>query len=115
MMDKRKGGRPPKRESDKLTYQVNVRFKPLLYFKLEMRAKRCNMPLKDYVRSCVENSRVTPRFSPQEMLHIRNLYNMGNNLNQLTKRAHQTGCSELQHECRELIKRIDNEINLMTK
>jgi hypothetical protein len=49
---------------------------------------------------------VISRIKPEEMKELRNLSGLGNNLNQLTKLAHQAGIYRLAGRCHELLNAI---------
>ena len=53
------------------------------------------MPINDFVRSCSKRNITQPRISPEENVLIRDLRNMGNNLNQIAKRAKQAGLDNI--------------------
>ena len=91
------GGRPPKPLNEKRKYQVNVKLKTEDYYILKSKALAAQMPINDYVRSCIKNNIVKPRISPEENVLIRDLRNMGNNLNQIAKRANQAGYDTIQN------------------
>ncbi len=91
--DKRrnKGGRPKKETADKLKYKVLIRLSTSDYYALKSKAKATKLSLAEIARRAVTGCRITTRFTPEQAEWMRNLAGMGNNLNQLTKLAHQRG------------------------
>lgn len=80
------------------------------YLILSIRATNANMSKPDYVRKAIVSSRVVGRLTPRENDQIRELINMGNNLNQLAKRANQAGFPVVQNSYFDLAIKIDNVI-----
>ncbi len=91
--DKRrnKGGRPKKEAAEKLKYKVVVRLSTGDYYALKSNAKAAKLPLAEVARQAVIGCRIVSRFTTEQAWWMRNLVGMGNNLNQLTKLAHQRG------------------------
>lgn len=89
MENRNKGGRPPKAINERRQYQVNVKLATEDYYTLKIKAQIAQMPINDFVRSCIKNNIIRPRISPEENVLVRDLRNMGNNLNQIAKRANQ--------------------------
>ena len=85
------GGRPPKPLNERRKYQVNVKLKTEDYYILKSKALAAQMPINDYVRSCIKNNIVKPRISPEENVLNRDLRKMGNNNNKKEKRDKQAG------------------------
>jgi hypothetical protein len=83
------GGRPKKvikRES-----ATGVRFTKAEYFVIKQKALKAGMRITNYIREMSLNGNVTARTSEEERHFIRQLIGISNNLNQLTKKAHQEG------------------------
>jgi hypothetical protein len=91
--DKRRnrGGRPKKEAAEKLKYKVAIFLATKDYYALKAKAKAAKLRIGEVARRAVTGCRITPRFTPEQAAGIRNLSGMGNNLNQLTKLAHQAG------------------------
>ena len=49
------------------------------------------MKMTTYIRQMAINGKITPRMNEEERQFVRQLVGMANNLNQLTKKAHQEG------------------------
>lgn len=72
----------------KITKGVTVKFSPVRYKNLKIKARKSGRSLAFYIREAVI---VTARYTPEENALLRSLAGMANNLNQLTKLSHQTG------------------------
>ena len=111
MNENLKGGRPSKELHKKRKYQVNIKFMTEEYYTLKARANEAAMPINDFVRNAIQHSEVKQRLTPEMNDYIRKLSGMANNLNQLTKLAHQTGYKDIRNEYLYLAENIDNLIN----
>ena len=80
---------------------------------LEQKSKRAGMSLSDFIRHSVIASRVMTRFGETEINAHRVLAGMANNLNQLTKKAHQLGLLVMARHCQELMSEIDDQIKAL--
>ena len=81
-----KGGRPKKGAADKLKYRLTVK-----------------MATSDYYT----------RLTPEHTGYIRQLCGMANNLNQLAHKANAAGFVTVRLECRVLVARIEELLNLI--
>ena len=110
---KSKGGRPlkiVKRESG-----IRVRLSKTEYYLIEQKAKQAGMKISDWFRQAAKRAKVTGRFTPEEMKMMHTLTGMANNLNQLTKLAHQQGLLVMQRKCRELLSLIDDTLKYFVR
>lgn len=95
--------RPQKKDTDKFTHRLYVRFSAADLERCKNMALSKGLSVSDYIRHLVEqdasskSSRVVevvndnaPSSSIDESF-LQELYRIGNNLNQLTKKFHQTG------------------------
>lgn len=104
--EKAKGGRPIKilkKESG-----IRVRLSKTERYLISEKAKKAGLKISDWVRQAAKSAKITTRFSADEMSMMRTLTGMANNLNQLTKLAHQQGLLVIQQKCRELLSLIDD-------
>lgn len=101
-----KGGRPIK--TIKKESGIRVRLSKTERYLISEKAKKAGVKLSDWVRQAAKTAMVTSRFSTDEMSMMRTLTGMANNLNQLTKLAHQQGLLAIQQKCRDLISSIDD-------
>ncbi len=91
MHEKNKGGRPKKGAAEKLRYKVSFFLPTGDYYALKSKAKAAKLPVAQVARQAVIGCRIVPRFTPEQVGWMRNLVGIGNNLNQLTRLAHQRG------------------------
>jgi len=110
---KKKGGRPPKKI--KRQSMVRLRLTITERFLLEQKSKRARMGISDFIRHSVMSSKIMTRFGEAEISAYRILAGMANNLNQLTKKAHQMGLLIMARRCQDLISEIDNHMKTMNE
>ncbi len=91
MHEKNKGGRPKKGAAEKLKYKVSFMLPTGDYLALKTKAKAAKLPRAEIIRRAVTGCRIVPRFTSEQVGWMRNLVGIGNNLNQLTRLAHQRG------------------------
>ena len=108
-----KGGRPikaVKRESG-----IRVRLSRTEYYVIEEKAARAGMKISEWFRQAAKRAKVQGRFTSEDMKVLRMLTGMANNLNQLTKMAHQQGLLVIQRKCRELLSMIDDTLKYLNR
>ncbi len=103
-------GRPKKPIADVRDYFVRVRLNTNEYYTTKAKAQQAGMKMSEYIRSALNSSVVKERFGKNHNRVIILLTTALNNLNQLTKRAHQAGYFAIDGELKPLIKDIDNTI-----
>ena len=88
--DKKKSkGRPTVADARRLSKSVTVKFSKIDYETLRTRSRKANRRLAEYIReSALQSEAVKPR-TEADMKEYRTLVGLANNLNQLTKMAHQ--------------------------
>ena len=106
MHEKNKGGRPKKDAAEKLKYKVVVFFNTGDFYALRAKAKAAKLSLAEVARRAVTGCRIVERFTPEHAAGLRSLAGMGNNLNQLTKLAHQRGYEEVAAQNRQAVGEI---------
>ena len=89
--DKKHGGRPTVAEASRLSKAVTVKFSKKDYETLRNRSKKANKHMAVYIRDSALNSEVAQLPIEAVTKDYRMLVGMANNLNQLTKMAHQQG------------------------
>jgi len=90
--DKKKhGGRPTVADGKRLSKAVTVKFSKKDYEILRIRSRKANKRMAEYVRESALQSEVVQPRTEADMKEYRTLVGMANNLNQLTKMAHQDG------------------------
>ena len=87
-----KGGRPKKGAADKRSAGVSA---------------------GEFLRGCMRDGQVKERLTPEHTGYIRQLCGMANNLNQLAHRANAAGFATVRMECRVLVARIEEVLNLI--
>jgi hypothetical protein len=107
-----KGGRPKKGAAEKLKYKVSFFLQTGDYYALRARAKDAKLTMPEIARRAVTGCRIVSRFTPEQIGWMRNLIGMGNNLNQLTKLAHQAGYAENAAQNRKVAKEISLTLQL---
>ena len=88
---KKHGGRPTVADARRLSKAVTVKFSKKDYEILMNRSKKANMHMAEYIRESALNSEVAQLPIETVTKDYRMLVGMANNINQLTKMAHQEG------------------------
>ena len=103
---KKKGGRPALENKKK--FRINVRFDETEHNKVLQNAETAGMAKSEWVRKSSILRKIVPRFNEEQIKALRAVTGASNNLNQLTKKAHQTGLFEVAEECRNTISHINH-------
>ena len=77
--------------TEKLKYRIAVKMTAADYFRLLTRSHEAGVSPSEYMRECFRNGHVKERLSEEHAGYIRQLCGMANNLNQLARRANETG------------------------
>ena len=88
---KKHGGRPTVAEARRLSKAVTVKFSKKDYEILKVRSRKAKKRLAEYVRESALHTEFFQSPTEAETRDYRMLAGMANNLNQLTKMAHQDG------------------------
>lgn len=101
----RKRGRPKKA----ITRSVSlvVRITPTERLAIAGKARNAGMRISDWFRQSAKTSEIRPRLSKEETGYLRTLSGMANNLNQLTKLAHQGGLVSIMANLRSLLNEVE--------
>lgn len=110
---KSKGGRPLK--TIKKESGIRVRLTKTELFLIEQKSKKAGMKLSDWFRHAAKKAVVVNRITVEEMKLLRMLTGMANNLNQLTKMAHQQGLLIMQRKIREILSLIDDTLKYLNR
>ena len=94
-----KGGRPKKGAADKLKYRLTVKMATSDYYTLKGKARNAGVSAGE--------------FTPEHTGYVRQLCGMANNLNQLAHKANAAGFVTVRMECRVLVARIEELLNLI--
>ena len=107
------GGRPTKKLGEKRKYMVSVKLDTSEYYTLKAKANSAGMSRSEYIRHCLTGSVIRQRLTPELNDYIRKLSGMGNNLNQIARRANAAGYTGVREEYLWLADKIDNVIEMM--
>jgi len=88
-VEKLMAGRP--RKAIKRESATGVRFTKAEYLIVKQKANKSGLKLTEYIRAMAIEGKVIARLNEEEKDFFRQLVGMANNLNQLTKKAHQEG------------------------
>ena len=87
--NKKRGGRPTVADGKRLSKAVTVKFSKKDYEILRTRSRKANRRMAEYIRESALQSEVVQPRTEADIKEYRTLVGMANNLNQLTKMAHQ--------------------------
>jgi ketol-acid reductoisomerase len=102
---KNKGGAPKKRVRRDLI--VRIRMTATERFQIDSKAKAAGMRSSTWIRSAAKSAKIVPRLTADERHILWMLAELANNLNQLTKLAHQLGLLSVVRDCDKILKEID--------
>jgi hypothetical protein len=105
--EKPKRGRPAK-EKEKLNFSINLKLTGKDFGLIKEKAKGLGMKTTRYVREMVLKGGVKSRFTLEELDLMRKLSGIANNLNQITKLAHQRELYMVTEVLIEIIDQIKN-------
>ena len=86
---KHMGGRPKKAVRKEIN--KGIRFTKAEYFIIKQKASKTGTNVCNYIREMAIHGKIISQLSEEERNYVRQLTGMANNLNQLTKKAHQEG------------------------
>lgn len=95
------GGRKPLPEEEKYGKPIPVRFTPKQFVRIKRKAGE--MPISTYIREGALHAIVRQPVSKELMKEIRDLNNLGTNINTLVKLAHQTGLMTIADKANEAL------------
>ena len=107
---KKSKGRPTVADARRLSKAVTVKFSKIDYEILRTRSRKANRRLAEYIRESALQSEVVQPRAEADMKEYRTLVGLANNLNQLTKMAHQDGIIYLYSPIDKLLVEITNVI-----
>ena len=108
---KKRSGRPKVNPAEKLKYRIPVRLCTKDYFTLKAKATQAKMTYTEVARKAIIGCQILQRLTPEQMDCIRKLSGMGNNLNQIARRANAEGYTNARSEYLYLADNIDNVIS----
>ena len=110
-MKNKKGGRPKLSPAEKLKYRIAVNLCTKDFYALKAKATQAGITYTELARLAITGCQIRQRLTPEQMDCIRKLSGMGNNLNQIAKRANTEGYSNARTEYFYLADKIDNLLN----
>jgi hypothetical protein len=113
IMKNKKGGRPKLSPAEKLKYRIAVNLCTKDFYALKAKATQAGMTCTEVARQAIIGCQICQRLTPEQMDCIRKLSGMGNNLNQITRKANAEGYSNARSEYLYLADKIDNVLTLL--
>ena len=107
------GGRPTKELGEKRSYMVSIKLDTREYYSLKAKANSAGISRSEYIRLCIAGSIIRNRLTPEMNDYIRKLSGMGNNLNQIARRANAEGYTNARNEYFYLADKIDKVIEMI--
>jgi len=111
MAHQRKGGRRKLSPSEKLKYIVAVKLCTEDFYTLKAKATIAGMTYTELARLAITGCSIRQRMSNEQMDCIRKIAGIGNNLNQLARRANAGNYIDVRLEYLFLADKIDNLLN----
>ncbi|MBB5645974.1 plasmid mobilization protein [Pedobacter cryoconitis] len=108
---KHRGGAPQKRI--KRANGIRVRLTATERFLIESKARQAGMRISDWIRAAALKAKVVERVSAEDRRVLHLLAGMANNLNQLTKLAHNSGIISIVIKCDNLLTEIDQTLKYL--
>ena len=100
-----KGGAPRKRVRRDLV--VRIRMTATERFQIDTKARAAGMRSSSWIRAAAKSAKIVPRLTADERRTIWMLAELANNLNQLTKLAHQLGLLSVVRDCGKILSEIE--------
>ena len=110
--NKKPGGRPTIADGKRLSKAVTVKFSKKDYEILRTRSRKANRRLAEYIRESALQSEAVHTCTEMDLKEYRTLVGLANNLNQLTKMAHQDGIIYLFSPLDSLLGEITNVVRM---
>ena len=101
------------REVAPLKYRLTVKMATSDYYTLKGKARSAGISAGEFLRRCMREGQVKERLTPEHTGYVRKLCGMANNLNQLAHKANAAGFVTVRMECRILVARIEELLNLI--
>ena len=102
---KNKGGAPKKRVRREIILRIRMTATDRFY--INSKAKDAGMKASSWIRTAARNAKIVPRLTDDERRILWMLAELANNLNQLTKLAHQLGLLSVARDCSKILNEID--------
>ena len=103
-----KNGRPKKEEANKKKYKLTVKMETQEYFSFKAKVRSAGINQSEYIRRSIAKSDVKQRLTFEHLGYIRQIAGMANNINQIARKAHTAGYTEVHPEMMQSIAGLDN-------
>jgi predicted DNA binding CopG/RHH family protein len=110
----KKGGRPKASSVSRKSKTVGVCFSEHELYAIRHRATKAKLPISVYCHDAILDGVILEPLKKEELELLRNLTNMGNNLNQLAKAAKFLSAIRLENEALPLLDAIKTIINKLS-
>jgi hypothetical protein len=94
----KKGGRPKLSSAEKLKYRIAVNLCTKDFYALKAKATQTGMTCTELARLAIIGCQIRQRLTPEQMDCIRKISGIGNNLNQIARKANAEGYTNAQSE-----------------
>jgi hypothetical protein len=111
---KKNGGRPKKSSVSRKSKTIGVCFSEPELYAIRHRAAKANLPISVYCHDAILNGEIKEPLKKEELETLRNLSNMGNNLNQLVKTTKFLSAKRLENKAESILECIQNIINKLS-
>jgi len=112
--DKKKGGRPKKSSVNLKDKTVGVCFSEHELYAVRHRAEKAKLPLSVYCHDAILNGEIKEPVKKEDLVLLRGLVNMGNNLNQMMKTVKFLNLNQLENESMRVLESIKLIINKLS-
>jgi hypothetical protein len=112
--DKKKGGRPQKSSVSRKSKTIGVCFSEPELYAIRHRATTAKLPISIYCHDAILDGVIKEPIKKEDLEVLRNLSNMGNNLNQLVKTAKFLSTKRLENQAYLLLESIEIIINKLS-
>lgn len=112
--NRKKGGRPKASTVSRKSKTVGVCFCEHEHYAIRHRATKAKLPISVYCHDAILSGVIVEPLKKEELELLRNLTNMGNNLNQLAKSAKFLNAKRLESEALPLLDAIKIIINKLS-
>ena len=111
---KKKGGRPKKSFVNLKDKTVGVCFSEHELYAVRHRAEKAKLPLSVYCHDAILNGEIKEAVKKEDLIILRGLVNMGNNLNQMMKTVKFLNLNQLENESFSVLESIKIIINKLS-
>ncbi|HCO68711.1 MAG TPA: hypothetical protein DIT04_13280 [Dysgonomonas sp.] len=112
--NRKKGGRPKTNSVSRKSKTIGVCFSEPELYAIRHRAAKAKLPVSVYCHDAILDGVIKEPLKKEELDVLRNLSNIGNNLNQLAKSAKFLSAKRLENEALPLLEAIKTIINKLS-